>query len=817
MSFFTVSSYFCSCGRLPLAVFWLASCLLAFSMPSLGQTSPVAVGGRVLDANAAAVAGATITLARSSGEVMRTTTTDENGDYRLEGLPPERYAVQASAPGFATATVQIDLQANARRDFDFTLQPEGANEVVTVSAGGDELTTDLTTAGTKVEMKLRDVPQSIQVVTRKLAEAKQAVTIADAVVRNVSGVTQVPTFFGNNDQFAIRGFALDVNNSYFRDGVKYNQLGFQETVDVEQTEVLKGPASVLYGRAEPGGIINLTSKSPLTNHYLAVNFQGGSFNFYRPTIDVSGPLNKSETLSYRFNGAYQDSDSFRDFVFRRRFYGAPKLLWKMSDATNVSFEASFMRDFGHPDYGVVGQDDRPVEAPLRTNFSEPWGRYKYQSRQGGYILNHVFSPNWSARQATRYTSYNWYFYDAFQSFFSDRDQLVRFAEDFDFPSRNFSSQLDVQGNFKLFGLQHKLLTGFEAARQITISQGKAAALPPINIFNFSYVAQDPPPSSRFINPSAPDFSDSYFTSNGRTIGAYVQDQITLHRTVKVLAGVRIDQFNQREFSDFPGFEADNRQTDIGVSPRIGAVYQPTENTSFYFSYSKSFSPSFPSQVQANNEPFRPSFGEQYEGGFKGDFFNRKISATASVYRIAKTNVIITDPNNPRNSIQVGSQVAKGAETDIAARPMRNMLVTFAYAFNQIFVANDTTFLIGSPLPNAARHNGSLSVYYDFRGGKFDGLSLTGGVSAQSRRQAATDTFDAATGTVGRGVRLPGFSRVDAGLSYRIKTKNERVSYKIAVTANNFLDRRYFESGNGNANIMVGAPRNYIASIQFQFK
>ncbi|MCC6743902.1 MAG: TonB-dependent receptor [Acidobacteria bacterium] len=799
-----------------LLVSWAIVVLLASAPTVLAQKSTTAITGHVFDQDGAVLAGADVRLVEASTGFTRQANADENGAFRFETLLIGSYELVGSAQGFGTTSRKLNLNENYTRNFDLTLQPEGASEVVNVTSASEAFTADVTSTGTKMELPIRDIPQSIQVVTRKLLDEQQAITIADAV-RNVSGVTQAPTFFGHADHFVIRGFELDLANSYFRDGFKYDQLGFQETADVEQVEVLKGPASVLYGRSEPGGIVNITSKTPLQHHYFALELEGGSFNHYRGTFDASGPLLKNKNLLYRLNGVYQDSDHFRDFVYSERKYIAPQLLWRIAERTNVTFDGAFLREIGNTDFGTVGEGDRPADLPWRIYLNEPWGKYKYQSRQGGYIFNHVFNDQWSVRNALRYTSFNWYYYDTYQSYFLEPNQLVRYIEDWDYPRRNFSSQTDVQGGAKFFGVEHKLLFGFEYARNSNIGKGKYAELPPIDIHDFEYLSATPPPVDLYLNPNASFYDEVDGSTFYRTFGGYVQDQITFHPKLKALVGMRIDDYQSHAIDDsFAYGITDIEQDDSAVSPRLGAVYQPTDSLSFYFSFAKSFSPSYPTVQNIQSEPFEPTIGTQYEGGLKTDLANGRVTGTMSIYRVTLSNIITTDPLDPRNSVQIGEQRARGAEADFWIKAATNWNVSVAYAFNDAIVSKDTIYLVGSDIPNAARHLASIWTEYSFRDGRFRGLSVNGGISGQSRRVSALtgNTPDVTAGYPP--VVLIGFTRTDIGASYEFDA-TDHVSYRFQFNVKNLFDERYYESGRSNFLIMSAFPRTYQASIQFSFK
>ncbi len=792
--------------------------LVLGTAPSIAfaQKATTAVTGHVYDESGAVLPGATVRLLEPGGKLDRTTTTDEYGVFRFENLLVGSYELSASASGFRPSKIDLNLNENYTRAFDLKLGPEGVSEIVNVTSSNEAFTADVTSTGTKMEMPLRDIPQSIQVVTRKVLDEQQAITIADAV-RNVSGVTQVPTFFGHADHFAIRGFTLDLSNSYFRDGFKYDQLGFQETADVEQVEVLKGPASVLYGRSEPGGIVNITSKTPLQNHYLSVELEGGSFRAYRGTFDASGPLTKNKNLLYRLNGVYQDSDHFRDFVYSHRKYIAPQLLWRIAERTNVTFDGAFLREIGNTDFGIVGIGDRPVDLPWRIYLNEPWGKYKYQSRQGGYIFNHVFDDKWSVRNAFRYTSFNWYYNDTYQSYFLAPDQLVRIIEDDDYPRRNLSSQTDVQGGATVFGVENRFLLGFEFARNVQTFTGKYAELPPIDVYDFEYLSPTPIPPDVYLTPENPTYDLSDGSVRYRAIGGYIQDQITVHPKVKALVGVRLDGYRSHAVGTSLLYgDTDATTTDFAASPRLGAVYQPTQSLSFYFSFARSFSPYYPTYTQPDGETFEPTIGTQYEGGLKTDLMNGRVTGTMSVYRLSLANIVTTDPSNPRRSVQVGEQRATGFESDLWIRATDRWNVSLAYAFNDAIVSRDNIYLVGSTIPNAARHIASIWTDYSFRPGRLGGLSINGGVSGQSKRPSALTAVDPIEASFFPSVVLVGFTRTDVGASYDFKG-TEHVSYRLQFHVKNLFDERYFESGSSNYLIMSAAPRNYVGSLQLSFK
>ncbi len=785
-------------------------CLLfLIASPGIPGDPPSSVNGRVVDASGAAVGGASVSLTPKSGGRTVRTTTDAEGRFAVEALPSGTFRIEVAAAGFLAE--KRDIAAGATGEpLEFVLQPSGADEVVTVSGG---YASEIQTTATKVDIPLRDVPQSIQVINRQILDDQQAANLPDAT-RNVSGVTRATNYYGSTgNQISIRGFELDVNNNYFRDGFKFNNLGYSETVHLEQVEVLKGPASVLYGRAEPGGIVNTVTKKPLSDWYFGVQMAAARFNLYRPSWDLSGPLNKSKTLAFRVNGVYENSESFRDFNFVKRFFITPIVTWNIRPTTRLTLEALYLKDTRHSDYGLALVGDRPAAVPFSRSIDEPFQFSKFHDRQAGYVFEHEFSSNWRVRNGFRYSSISFYFNDAYPYFVDETPgatfgDVFRFYEDYDYPRKYTNSQTDLIGKFKTGFLEHNLVAGYEFGRQRIPSYGFYSEFPTINIFNPVYREFTRPPADRYANPDAPAFGFGNYLSLYRSNGLYFQDAITVHRKFKVMVGGRFDRYNQF-FDDLTNQFDPAVATTINqsFSPRFGAVFQPNDALSFYASYSRSFAPPFPRRLRPG-QSLRPEIGIQYEAGFKGNFFRGKLQPTISVYTVTKTNVLTADPNDPNFSIQIGAQRAKGVELDLTARPVAGFNLLFAYSFNQAQISksgNEFDFPIGNLMPNAARHGGSFWGTYEFTRGRLNGLSVGGGVFAYAKRQV--DLFN--TGV------LPGYARVDSSLGYRFKP-GDRMAWRLSLNVNNLLNRRYWEAALGRVVVYPGAPRSAQITVQMNF-
>ena len=385
------------------------------------------------------------------------------------------------------------------------------------------------TSATRTDTPLRDIPQSIQVVPRQVLEEQQVTRIGEAA-RNVSGVTPKPGYAGATDNYTIRGFDASNNlRNGFRDDGFYS---FTDPANIERVEVLKGPASVLYGQIEPGGVVNYITKQPLDEPYYAGEFTVGSYDFYRPSIDISGPLNSDETLLYRLNIAYENSGSFRDFVDKELFVIAPVLTYKINDATTLTLEYEYINLNQTFDRGLPPLRES-FELPISRNVGEQRDSYDFTAHRFSSILQHHFDNNWQIRNAFSIQTT-----DALRSnvqpspFQLENDDRTLRRQFTEYPSYTqvYSLQTDLIGNFNTGSVQHQLLLGFELTKLIDEYEGRRVAFPSIDIFN---------PVYGFPIPTSFDqgFGAKTTTNN---VGIYLQDQVTLLANLKLLIGGRLD-------------------------------------------------------------------------------------------------------------------------------------------------------------------------------------------------------------------------------------------------------------------------------------
>jgi iron complex outermembrane receptor protein len=246
---------------------------------------------------------------------------------------------------------------------------------------------DESSTATRTDTPLIQVPQSVGIVTQRVIEDQRAIRMEQAL-RNVSGViAQSNEGFASNDIAVCRGFPCAFFKNNLRNEDQNQALAFRDIANVQRLEVLKGPASVLYGRNEPGGIINIMTKQPQAERYASIEQIVGSYNYYRTMVDVTGPMNESKTLLFRINGAYEDRESFRNFVQGQRYFIAPVFTWKASDKTTFTLEAEYINDrsTGDPGLPALGQGIAPV--PRSRFLGEPYNLSKTDEGRVSLLLS----------------------------------------------------------------------------------------------------------------------------------------------------------------------------------------------------------------------------------------------------------------------------------------------------------------------------------------------------------------------------------------------------------------------------------------------
>jgi len=671
-------------------------------------------------------------------------------------------------------------------------------EEITVRGEGDRPTAyrvpNASTA-TRTDTAIIDTPQSIQVIPQQVLKDQQVVRV-DQALRNVSGVTGEFSGFASAQSLTIRGFVTDsfANIPILRDGFRtYYNLGPQETANLERIEVLKGPASVLYGQADPGGIINLVTKQPLAKPFYDLQFQAGSFGFVRPSIDFSGPLDQDGNVLYRLNAAYQRSDGFRNFDNKsERFFIAPVVQWKISDRTNLNFFLEYANDQIPYDVGLPAFGRSVLDIPRDRILGERDDSIKSSTFSIGYRLEYQFDDNWKIRNAFRYSDQN-YRIDSTLPFLFDESTgiLARLYGKRELQSSDYSLQTDVVGKFETGSVKHTLLAGVDLNWSVfndVFTKISRLQILPLNVFNPTY-GLFPRPNFDEI-PQLPE-SD---TAISRT-GIFLQDQIAFSDQLSLIAGIRFDGVTNRNT-----FENTSRY-DSAWSPRLGLVYKPTETIALFANYSQSFTPNIGQDADGNF--LEPEKAQGYELGIKAEL-TKKLFATLSYFDITKQNVATPlSPLDPFVSVATGKQSSQGIEFDISGEIIPNWNVIASYAYTNARVTEDNLIPVGNRLPGSPSNTFGIWTTYQIPDGDLQGLGFGLGINYVGNRAGdRQNTYE-----------VSDYFLTNAAIFYK------RDQWRLALNFNNLFNTTYISGVGGtsrNFGNSLGAPFSVVGSISIQF-
>ncbi|MEH2333118.1 TonB-dependent siderophore receptor [Nostoc sp.] len=727
-----------------------------------------------------------ITVTNLDANTIRVTVTGETALPTVE-LFDDDAGLVFGVVSAATATQPPEKPTNETKPEEPTAQQDEPIELV-VTGEQDGYHVPDTSVGTRTDTPLRDIPQSIQVVPQQVIKDQQATRLTD-VLKNVPGVV----LGGRSPRdplnvINIRGFSAF--SETLLNGVQdrsIGSVGFGS--NIERVEVLKGPASVLFGQGGLSGQVNLVTKQPLRDPFYFVETSIGSYNSYSGAIDLSGPLNDSKTVLYRLNASAGTNESFIDFYDQQQYLIAPTVSWQISDRTKLTLEASYSLAEGPYDFGIPAQGSvlpNPNGRIPRNRFlSEPnLNDTSNGAFRIGYNFEHRFSENWQARSVFQ------------TSLFRLRRNLVapfglqddlrtidRGVEDFDFDENAYNLDNYVVAKLTTGSIKHELVAGFNLNKTDTNSKALFNDTTPLNVFNPVY--------GTATQATLPDFA---LKNTVQQLGFYLQDQITLAENLKVLLGGRFDIANQK-YEDLIAQTSDFKQAEA-FSPRVGIVYQPIKPISLYASYSRSFNQGTSAFGAALPEPER---GTQYEIGVKADLTDR-LATTLAFYDLTRTNLSADDPNDSRRTIQIGEQRSRGIEFDISGEILPGWNIIAGYAYTDAEITKDNPLTVGNQLNNVPRHALNLWTTYEIQSGSLKGLGLGVGAFYYGNRQADLDNT----------VELPSYIRTDAAIYYK------RDNYRAAINIKNLFDSDYFVSAQNVNRIIPGDPLTIQGTISWQF-
>ncbi len=779
----------------------------------------------------------------------KTTQTDEKGNFSIKNVVPGNYTLKTSAIGVSAQEKSVTVVAGETTQADFMIA-ESSSQLDEVAINGYKTPNRKPVNLGKIAIAPMDLPQAVQIIGNQVITDIQANRLSD-VLKNVNGVA-----FGENrggvsgETFFARGYSLGANN-IFKNGSRATSGGMPETSTLESVEILKGSAALLYGGVSGGAVVNMVTKKPKFEYGGEVSMRGGSYDMYKPTGDIYGPITKN--LAFRLIGTYEDAASFRNSVTSNRVYVNPSLLYKVSEKTDILLQGDYLKSNMTPDFGIGTVENQIADIGRNAFVNAPWAYNKTNTATTQLNINHKFNDNWKLNILANAQSYNRNYFSAERPFADTKVANNPLA--YGLALRNvtrsktkeftYNEQINLNGYFKTGRLSHTLLVGADADQSRTTSGGFTFNN---NLAAFNYGTVNLlDPSTYFgsgIEPTVNVVSETFAPLY--RMGTFVQDLVSITDKFKVLAGIRYT------FQKTPRTVTTNLATGVqtlsvnslnkskvesAFTPKLGLIYQPLKTTSVYASYSSNFVQNTGTDI--NLAPLDPSTLQQYEAGVKNDLFKGRLSVNLTWYRIANDKyaqqALINAQGVPNGDANIkelnGKSLSDGLELDITGTIVKglNFIAGYSYNFIRYTETRDRTVLkVAAPTqtdPNATKDvivggviegqrlvgstkntaNGTL--FYTFQEGSVKGLKL--GASAYYTGARNGGYNDTKVQTYSRLIPLSAFTTFDLSAGY-----NWRKMSLLAKIANITNELNYFVHENYSVNPIP--PRQFMTTLSYKF-
>lgn len=680
---------------------------------------------------------------------------------------------------------------------------------------------------TKTDTPIQKVPQSISVVTAEEMALHQPKSVKEALSYTPGVAVGTRGASNTYDYLIIRGFAADgqSQNNYLN-GLKMQGNFYNDAVIdpymLERAEVMRGPVSVLYGKSNPGGLLNMVSKRPTTEPLKEIQFKMGTNGLFQTGFDFSDALDDDGVYSYRLTGLARSANAQQNGAEEQRYAIAPSFTWRPDDKTNFTFLSYFQNEPETGYYGWLPKEGTVTPLPngkrLSTDFNEGANNntYSRNEKMVGYSFDHQFNDTFTVRQNLRYAQ-NKVSQNSVYGYGMCSDPLysgnpatspcasIAPSEWGHYLTRqyvidneklqNFSVDTQLQSKFVTGSVDHTLLTGVDFMRMrndIDSWFGYAGSVPPSDIYNLD--------RSDFDFDSHPGPSGAYQVLNKqKQTGLYIQDQMQWDKVLVTLGG-RYDWAKQDSLNRVTATQ-DSRD-DKEFTWRGGVNYLFDNGVTPYFSYSESFEPA--SQTGADGNIFTPSKGKQYEAGVKYVPNDRPIVITGAVYQLTKTNNLMADPAGSFFSVEGGGIRSRGVEVEAKAALSASINVVGSYTYTDAQYTTDTNYKGNTPA-QVPKHMASLWGDYTFFDGPLSGLTVgTGGRFTGSSYGDPANSFKVGSYTV-----------VDALVRYDLARVGMAGS-NVALHVNNLFDREYVASCFNTYGCFWGAERQVVATATFRF-
>jgi len=800
--------------------------LLTFLITTYTFAQNASVSGTVKDNNQNPLSGVNVFIKNGT----KGTQSNENGTFRIENLTSGSYILSVSYLGFKTREINFSVEANQNLELNTITLYEGneiLNEVVIEGERTNKFSRKQTAYVAKLPLKDIENTQVYSTITTELLES-QVITNFDDALKNATGVEQLWPSTGRGGDgagyYSLRGFSVQPQ---LVNGLPGLTNGTINPANVERIEVLKGPSATLFGNAVSsyGGLINIVTKKPYVGTGGELSFTSGTYGLNQIIGDFNTAISKEDNLYFRINTAYTTEQSFQDAGFRKSFFVAPSLSYKVNNRLSFSLYAEITQaEQTNPMFLFLNRS-APTEASNleelgynnKLSFTSNDLTLKNPNQNYRIEMDYKLSDTWQSQTllSKSTTSTTGYYSYLFDYGLLGNNTFSRFINKQNANTQTTDIQQNFIGDFKIASLRNRVVIGLDYFNATQTDNGTGYAfygnITPEggangdNPFTQEVETDLYPLSTAGVDAVLASQAVGNNKSKYHIYSVYASDVLNITDQLSAMVSLRLDRFDNE--GDLTSTEDDYDQTTL--SPKFGLLYQPiADKLSLFANYQNGFTNVAP-QLVGNPEDgpqtlktFDPEQANQLEYGIKTNLFNNRLNVTASYYDIKVKDRVITDPSSPFNKIQGGEVVSKGFEIEINANPIPGLNIRAGYSNNnsETTKSDNTEILNRRPLEAGPETLYNFWASYEIQTGTLNGFGLGAGING------ASESFAINYESTGEFI-LPRYTVVNASVFYQAK------KYRIGLKLNNALNEEYYK---GWSTINPQMPRALLANISYSF-
>ncbi|MDO5981427.1 TonB-dependent receptor [Flavivirga spongiicola] len=832
--------------------------LLSFSY-SFTQTG--SVKGSITDNTQMPLSGVNILIKNSIKGVQ----SNENGTFEISNISNGNHTLVISYIGFKTREILFSISNNQTNTLGTIILYEGnelLSEVIVQGERKNKFSRKKTAYVSKLPLKDLENSQVYSTVTSELLES-QVVTNFDDGIKNATGVSKLWEATGRGGDgtgyYTLRGFSIQPS---LIDGVPGSVFSSVDPSYIERIEVLKGPSATLFGSTvnSLGGLINVVTKKPFEGFGGSVSYTGGSFDSHRVSVDLNTPLGDKNSPYFRINSSYLTQGSFQDAGFRKTFFIAPSLSYRVNNRLNISAGIEFSKTRQTNPAMLFVRRGYPIKGTTPAEFGiNPEASF---TNNDIYLENPVFntrliadykiSDSWTSQtifSSSSYKSEGYYSYllEGASRFFLrplpdpsdptypfivgsnqffegllENDLITRLMIKQDSGQESLNVQQNFIGDFKIGNVRNRSVIGFDYVKNEAYDRNKDSdpntGFPIVNGFFLpdGTLIDNPltqgeietayPHSPTFFDPIFENLPANDIETKSQTMAIYASDVINFSPALSIMLGLRLDYFNQ----DGEKSVKEDDYTKTSFSPKFGAVYQPILNKMAVFvNYQTGFinvNPKISVDFNTGNtiiETLPPTKSTQYEIGTKTNFLNGKLNIGISYYNITAKDKRDTDPVNGSTSINIDEIISQGIELEVNANPFDGLNLRIGYAYNDSEITKTVAEGLLGRRPIESGAENTYTVWGDY---KFQEDTFLKNMGIGAGLNGASEYFTINNSTSGQ-FKLPSYTIYNASIYY------DTPKFRIGIKANNITDEVYYK---GWSTLVAQQPRAFLANAVYKF-